>query len=115
LPTAVPPANALSVFVPPPQPFIGSPESSIGRFVGKYDLAARDAANRVLGRAGEEYVFHLEKQRLGEIGRGDLAVKIRWVSEQVGDGLGYDIVSFADDGSSLFIEVKTTRGPISTL
>lgn len=37
-----------------------------------------------------------------------------WASEQIGDGLGYDIESFADDGSPLFIEVKTTRGPITT-
>jgi hypothetical protein len=81
---------------------------------GKYDPAARDANNRALGRAGEEYVFHVEQSRLREMGRDDLAAKIAWVSEAVGDGLGYDIESFADDGTPLFIEVKTTKGPITT-
>lgn len=35
---------------------------------------------------------------------------MRWVSEEEGDGLGYDIRSFHDEGKPLYIEVKTTNG-----
>lgn len=43
-------------------------------------------------------------------GRDDLARKVRWVSEEDGDGAGYDIASFAPDGFPRLIEVKTTNG-----
>ena len=43
-------------------------------------------------------------------GRDDLARKVRWVSEEDGDGAGYDIASFAPDGQERLIEVKTTNG-----
>jgi hypothetical protein len=86
----------------------------MARVSGKYDAAARDAANRALGKAGEDYVLRLERSRLTEVGRKDLAAKVAWVAEQVGDGLGYDIKSFDDGGGPFFIEVKTTRGPITT-
>lgn len=33
-----------------------------------------------------------------------------WVANTKGDGDGYDILSFAEDGSELLIEVKTTNG-----
>jgi hypothetical protein len=37
--------------------------------------------------------------------------KIRWVSQEDGDGAGYDILSFDDKGKERFLEVKTTVGP----
>jgi len=37
-----------------------------------------------------------------------LAEKVRHVSADDGDGLGYDLRSFEPDGSERFIEVKTT-------
>ncbi len=43
-------------------------------------------------------------------GRDDLARKVRWVSEEDGDGAGYDIASFTRDGQERLIEVKTTNG-----
>jgi len=42
--------------------------------------------------------------------REDLARKVRWVSEEDGDGAGYDIASFTPDGRERLIEVKTTNG-----
>ena len=39
-----------------------------------------------------------------------LADKVRWVSQEDGDGAGYDIASFAPNGSPRLIEVKTTNG-----
>jgi len=47
---------------------------------------------------------------LRQAGREDLAREVRWVSEQDGDGAGYDIASFEPDGRPRLIEVKTTNG-----
>jgi hypothetical protein len=75
----------------------------------KIDLAKREAANREVDRSGEEWVVALEKDRLRDAGRGELADKVRWVAHETGDGLGYDIDSFEIDGSQLLIEVKWTN------
>lgn len=76
----------------------------------KFDVAARDARNRALGRAGEERVLAHERESLLAAGRTDLAERIRWVSEVDGDGAGYDIRSFEPSGRDRLIEVKTTNG-----
>jgi len=109
-----PPIDVAMIFVPPPPPSSGTSERSIGRVSGKYDPAARDAANRTLGRAGEDFVLRLERALLKERGRDEQAEQVDWVSDRVGDGLGYDISSFDKCGDPIFIEVKTTRGPITT-
>jgi len=104
-----------AIFVAPPPPVgQGFKSGSIVRLIKKFDPAARDAANRRLGEAGEEFALRVERHRLIAIGRHDLAEKVAWVSQKIGDGLGYDIESFADDASPTFIEVKTTKGPITT-
>jgi len=75
-----------------------------------FDVAARDERNRALGKAGEERVLKHERDTLTAAGREDLAQQIRWVSEEDGDGAGYDIASFDADGRQRLIEVKTTNG-----
>jgi hypothetical protein len=80
------------------------------RLVQKFDPAARDERNRVLGKAGEERVFFSERSRLAGEGRDDLARRVRWVSQEDGDGAGYDIRSFGADGRERLLEVKTTTG-----
>lgn len=84
------------------------------RLVRKFDPAARDARNRKLGYLGEEAVFHHEREKLQAVGRPDLAKKVLWTSQEIGDGAGYDIFSFSPDGSERLIEVKTTNGPART-
>ena len=76
----------------------------------KFDAAGRDERNRALGRAGEKLVVAHERSVLACAGRKDLAHKVIWVSEEVGDGAGYDIASFDPDGYPRLIEVKTTNG-----
>jgi hypothetical protein len=76
----------------------------------KFDVAARDERNRALGKAGEKRVLKHERNTLTAAGREDLAQQIRWVSEEDGDGAGYDIASFDADGRQRLIEVKTTNG-----
>ena len=82
----------------------------LNRLVRKFDPAARDANNRRLGRGGEELIFNVEQMHLRSAGREDLARKVRWISEEDGDGAGYDIRSFDASGRDRLIEVKTTAG-----
>ena len=84
------------------------------RFVRKFDAGARDFRNRELGKAGEEMVFHFERQRLLDEDRPDLARKVRWVAEEDGDGAGHDILSFDREGGERLVEVKTKRGNQTT-
>lgn len=100
------------IFVPAPDSII-SPSNLqkpwLTKRAVKIDFAKRDARNRRLGKLGEEFVVDVEKRRLSAIGRKDLAKKIEWVSDSIGDGLGYDILSFNEsDESERLIEVKTT-------
>ena len=84
------------------------------RLVRKFDPAARDHRNRLLGRAGEERVFLHEKARLKAAGYSNLADKVEWTSQVRGDGAGYDIKSFHTSGAERLIEVKSTRGARTT-
>lgn len=85
----------------------GSPRQRRAR---KFDQASKDATNRKLGRAGEEFVVSRERWYLRSQGRADLAEKVEWVSDTRGDGLGYDILSFDPAmGTEIYIEVKTTN------
>lgn len=69
----------------------------------------REARNRSLGQAGEEYVLRLEHDRLWKAGAKRLAEKVEHVSRMRGDGAGYDVLSFETNGAERWIEVKTTR------
>ena len=66
--------------------------------------------NKHIGDLGEQFVLEFEKKRLQEAGKTKLANDIEHISRNSGDGAGYDILSFNEDGSKRFIEVKTTRG-----
>lgn len=61
-----------------------------------------------IGLAGEKLIMKSEKKKLREAKRMDLAKKIIHVSQKLGDGAGYDILSYDVDGSEILIEVKTT-------
>ncbi|NWA20323.1 DUF3427 domain-containing protein [Serratia liquefaciens] len=77
------------------------------------DWAAADERNRTLGDQGEQLVMNFERERLVSLGRPDLAAKIERVS-LTDCSAGYDIKSFDESGSSILIEVKTTRGGLHT-
>jgi hypothetical protein len=105
------------LFIEPP-PMIGTApltgKADITKLLRKFDPASRDARNRDLGQRGEEYAFENEKRALWNAGRQDLANKVKHVSQDYGDGLGYDIHSFDFNGSDRLIEVKTTLGTATT-
>ena len=91
--------------VPPPEEV-----EQVQRVARRFDVAGRDERNRALGYVGEERVFHHERSILRQSGREDLARRVRWVSQEDGDGAGYDISSYTTDGRERLIEVKTTNG-----
>jgi hypothetical protein len=96
---------------PPEKMFTPSNQQKpwISRTVRKVDFAERDAINSHLGKLGEEFVFEFEKHRLLSIGRDDLSQKVLWASRDIGDGLGFDIISFDEtDDSEKMVEVKST-------
>ena len=105
-------APPLSVWPPPSLKNEPSPKASkeVIAIARKFDVAAREQKNRALGRAGEKLVLAYELTKLMEAGRSDLANRIKWISDEEGDGAGYDILSFSPDGQSRLIEVKTTNG-----
>ena len=106
--------EAPSLWVGPPPTLSNRPlPKGLERMLGiaqRFDVAGRDERNRALGRAGEALALAHERTVLTGAGRNDLAHAVRWVSEEEGDGAGYDIASFTPDGKDRFLEVKTTRG-----
>lgn len=84
------------------------------RLPRKLDYAAREELNRKLGYGGESWVVGFEKARLTNEGRPDLVQKIDWISDRLGDGTGYDIMSYEASAIARFIDVKTTNGGVLT-
>jgi len=118
-PAAQHPEALAQVFAERPQLFVEPPPQLelkkdrpeiVQRLVRKFNPAERDFLNRQLGYKGEEMIFKFEQQRLKQIDRPDLAKKVRWISQEEGDGAGYDILSFDRKGSERFLEVKTRVG-----
>jgi hypothetical protein len=106
---------AALVDAPKREAVVQSPSKVRGsRMPRKFDFAARDEANRKLGRAGEQWVIEFEQQRLTDLGRAELFQQLDWVSDTQGDGAGFDILSFEDERRHRFIEVKTTNGGVGS-
>jgi hypothetical protein len=74
----------------------------------------REAENRSLGTAGEQFVLNFERARLIHAGRELLASMIEHTAVMRGDFEGYDILSFEESGAERLIEVKTTKCGLDT-
>jgi Domain of unknown function (DUF3883) len=104
--------DILSVLTEPPKP--SAPPSAVRQAQARspgspVNYLEREARNRSLGAAGEEFVIDFERARLIHAGRESLAAKIEHTSRVRGDGDGFDILSFDDSGRERLIEVKTTK------
>jgi len=60
------------------------------------------------GSRGEIIAMNMECNFLLQIGKPDLAEKVKHASKDEGDGLGYDILSYFPDGRERYIEVKSS-------
>jgi hypothetical protein len=104
-----------TIFVPPPALDLSAAKTArLAQLIRKFDPVERDHRNRTLGRAGEQFVLDVERNRLRQAGLSQLARNIRWVANDEGDGAGYDILSFDLSGRERQIEVKTTNGVATT-
>lgn len=97
----------------PPKSKPAKPATKKKRTGRKTDYAELEEKARTLGLQGERLVFEQERKRIKESAPQYLD-RVRWVSQDEGDGLGYDIESCDADGSLIYLEVKTTNGPAST-
>lgn len=106
-------SDILSILVPPPtrdnEPpkFRDTPRAARKPMLRNY--LETESRNRSLGLAGEEFIMRYEHERLWRAGKRKLAERVDHVAKTKGDGLGYDIRSFAENGDERLIEVKTTR------
>lgn len=76
----------------------------------KIDYEKQNKINSKLGSLGEDYVMKYEKAKLIGLDKNKLADKVERKSIIEGDGLGFDILSFDENGKEIFIEVKATKG-----
>lgn len=106
--------RAVLVDPPPLEDVIVLPGERRVRLPRKIDHAARDEANRSLGRLGEQWSLEYEQRRLSEAGRPELFQRIEWTADVRGDGAGFDILSYEVSGKCRYIEVKTTNGPVGS-
>lgn len=74
----------------------------------KIDWDGIHESRKLTGRKGEEIAVIIEKEYLENIGRKDLAERVKNLADEQGDGLGYDILSYFADGRKKYIEVKST-------
>jgi len=104
--------DILAVLTSPPlvkakEPVTSEPRAIRVAFAVNY--LEREARNRSLGAAGEEFVINFERARLIHLKQERLAAKIEHTSKVRGDGQGFDVLSFEETGEERLIEVKTTK------
>lgn len=86
-------------------------QTSIGKNQNKNlkpDFEKINRLNKKLGDRGEKVVLDFEKERLKKTIYKDQVERVSLIS----DSLGYDILSFEEDGKERYIEVKATRSKV---
>ncbi|WP_414053372.1 DUF3427 domain-containing protein [Macrococcus equi] len=78
------------------------------------DFPAINEQNKNLGNAGERLVIKYIKDDLIRKGKSELAEKVFHTAKFEGDGAGYDIKAYDEEGNVIYIEVKTTKSDISS-
>jgi hypothetical protein len=107
--------DLLSILVAPPtvdrsaRPMYERTKAAGPRVAVRRNWLEIEGRNQSLGRAGEALVARFEQERLWKAGQKKLSERVELVSVTKGDGLGYDVLSFEEDGRERFVEVKTTQ------
>ncbi len=78
------------------------------RSVFKRNYLELEQQNQFIGNLGEKFALDYEIWRLKKSKNPALAKKVEWVA-QYDDGAGFDILSKREDGSDMYIEVKSTK------
>lgn len=77
--------------------------------IPKQDFQAVNKQKMDIGNAGESFVYWKEKNKLFDSGFIHLSEMVKHVSKE-SDSYGYDIISYFEDGTPVYLEVKTTIG-----
>lgn len=101
----------INLIVEPPkfEKGLSEPSSLYQRNPIKVNYLEKEQSNNKLGLYGEQLVLEFEKWNLLKLGKEKLAEKVEWISKDMGDGAGFDILSKNLNGTDKYIEVKTTR------
>lgn len=75
----------------------------------KIDFLKLNEKKYKIGLQGELIVIEYEKNKLKKLGFEELSANVIHISNELGDGAGYDILSFNESGEKIYIEVKTTK------
>ena len=74
----------------------------------------KNKENKRIGDLGELFVIQLEREKLIKANKPKLAKKVAHHARDIGDGLGYDVLSFDASGNEMFVEVKSTKSDKNT-
>ena len=77
-----------------------------------YNKPENDKKLKEIGNKGELLVLNLEIQKLKDLNKNDLAKKVTHIAN-FNDSAGFDILSYDAKGKEIYIEVKTTLGPVT--
>src|SRR5690242_13131571 len=91
-----------------PSSFILNERTPLYKLI-RTNFLEREQNNRRLGEGGEKLILEYERWRLIKSRKENLAHKIEWISKELGDGTGYDILTKNKNGTDRFIKVKTTK------
>lgn len=97
------------IIEPPILSIVAEPSPFYHRSPIQVNYLEREQSNNTLGKSGEELVLNYEKWALIKKGKDKLAEQVRWISNEEGDGAGFDILSKYTNGTDKYIEVKTTK------
>lgn len=114
-PFSLPPLGDVALRVAPPGDASPSAAGTGGAFGGRsrstwtVPSSADVERDRQVGRRGEELVYRSELERVRGLGYARPDEHVTWTSRD-DPGADHDIRSVAEDGGTLFIEVKSTAG-----
>ena len=91
--------------MPQPSSHGGSGGGGYGTWSPRSPQEAED--DRALGRRGEEIALAIERERVSQLGLS--ANRVTWTAD-ADPSADHDIASVDDDGSELWVEVKSTTG-----
>lgn len=82
---------------------------------GSNNNQSKNNVKKILsGKKGELIVLEVEKYKLKYLGLNELATKVELIAQVKDDipldGLGYDLISYNEQGEKICIEVKTNKG-----
>lgn len=77
------------------------------------DYIEEEKKRKEIGDLGEQFIYDQEREKVKQY-KLPKSKQVKWVARDIGDGLGFDILSYDGNGNEMYIEVKTTLGEEDT-